>query len=61
MPACKVDWSDYEKHKAQGGTFKDYSGKEYLPFDNTAIIKHLTGRETGLAVWLVANFEALPY
>ena len=46
MPAYKVDWSDYEKHKAQGGTFKDYPGKEYLPFDNTVIKNHLTGRET---------------
>jgi hypothetical protein len=46
MPAYKVDWSDYEKHKAQGGTFKDYPRKEYLPFDNTAIKNHLTGRET---------------
>ena len=24
MPAYKVDWSDYNKHKAQGGIFKNY-------------------------------------
>ena len=30
MPAYKVDWADYKKHKAQGGTFKDYNNKEYL-------------------------------
>ncbi|MDO9548190.1 MAG: hypothetical protein Q7J65_04415 [Candidatus Marinimicrobia bacterium] len=36
MPASKVDWSDYNKHKAQGGTFKDYKNKEYLPFDDSA-------------------------
>ncbi len=46
MPAYKVDWSDYQKHKAQGGTFKDYPGKEYLPFDITAIKNHLIGKET---------------
>ena len=46
MPAYKVDWSDYNKHKAQGGTFKDYKNKEHLPFDDEAIISHLTGKET---------------
>ena len=46
MPAYKVDWADYNKHKAQGGTFKDYKNKEYLPFDNSAIELHLSGKET---------------
>lgn len=46
MPAYKVDWSNYNKHKASGGTFKDYSKKEYLPFGNEAILNHLSGKET---------------
>lgn len=46
MPAYKVDWTDYNKHKAQGGTFKDYKNKEYLPFDDKAIESHLSGKET---------------
>jgi hypothetical protein len=46
MPAYKVDWTDYNKHKAQGGTFKDYKNKEYLPFDNPAIESHFSGNET---------------
>ena len=46
MPAYKVDWSDYNKHKAQGGTFKEYTNKEHLPFDDTAIEAHLTGKDT---------------
>lgn len=33
MPAYKVDWAGYNKHKAQGGTSKNYKHKEYLPFD----------------------------
>ena len=45
MPAYKVDWSDYNKHKAQGGTFKDYKNKEYLPFNDEAIKSHLSGKE----------------
>jgi superfamily II DNA or RNA helicase len=46
MPAYKVDWSDYNKHKAGGGTFKDYTKKEYLPFGDEAIQNHLSGKET---------------
>lgn len=46
MPAYEVDWSDYNKHKAQGGTFKNYKNKKYLPFDESAIGTHLTGKET---------------
>lgn len=46
MPAYKVDWSDYNKHKASGGTFKDYTKKEYLPLGDEAIQNHLSGKET---------------
>lgn len=46
MPAYKVDWTDFNKHKAQGGTFKDYKNKEFLPFDDKAIESHLLGNET---------------
>lgn len=46
MPAYKVDWSDYNKHKAQGGTFKNYKNKENLPFDDSAIEGHIVGKET---------------
>ncbi len=46
MPAYKVDWSDYKKHTASGGTFKDYSKKEYLPFTTEVILRHFHGSET---------------
>ena len=46
MPAYKVDWTEYNKHKAKGGTFKDYKNKEYLSFDNSALEAHFSGRET---------------
>lgn len=46
MPAYKVDWSDYNKHKAAGGTFKDYTKKEFLPFNDEAILNHFLGKET---------------
>lgn len=46
MPAYKVDWTDFNKHKAQGGTFKDYKNKEFLLFNDIAIDSHLSGKET---------------
>jgi len=46
MPAYKVDWSDYNKHKSGGGTFKDYTKKEYQPLTNEVILRHLKGIET---------------
>lgn len=46
MPAYKVDWTDFNKHKAQGGTFKNYQSKEFLLFNDSAIEQHLSGKET---------------
>lgn len=42
MPAYKLDWSDYNRHKTSGGTFK----KEFLPFSDEAIQNHFSGKET---------------
>lgn len=46
MPAYKVDWDDYNKHKASGGTFASYTKKEYLPFDDAALREHYSGKTT---------------
>lgn len=46
MPAYKVDWTDYNKHKASGGTFASYTKKEFLPFNDDALAKHLKGNAT---------------
>lgn len=46
MPAYKVDWSDYNQHKAKGGSFASYDKKEYLPFNDEAIKEHLSGKST---------------
>ncbi len=45
MPAYKVDWSDYRKHTAKGGTFKNYSKKEFQHLTNEVILRHLQGSE----------------
>ena len=46
MPAYKVDWSDYHKYKSGGGIFKDYANKEYIPFSDEVVLRHLQGTET---------------
>jgi len=46
MPAYEVDWSNYEKHKLQGGTFSNYKNKKLQPFNNAAIKIHLEGSAT---------------
>src|SRR5690606_22902368 len=46
MPAYKVDWSDYNQHKAKGGSFTNYDKKEYLPFNDEVIKEHLSGKST---------------
>lgn len=46
VPAYKVDWEDYNRHKLSGGTFANYSKKEYLPFNDTALKEHFLGKST---------------
>jgi superfamily II DNA or RNA helicase len=46
MPAYKVDWTDYRKHKSAGGSFKDYSKKEYRALTDDVLMMHLQGIET---------------
>ena len=31
MPAYKIDWTDFNRHKSHGGTFKDYKKKISCP------------------------------
>ncbi len=46
MPAYKVDWDDYNRHKSSGGTFANYPKKEYLPFNDAALKEHFFGKTT---------------
>ncbi len=46
MPAYKVDWDDYNRHKSDGGTFANYTKKEYLPFNDAALKEHFLGKTT---------------
>ena len=56
MPAYHVDWNDYNRHKASGGTFANYKKKSFLPFNNKALPEHLKGTSTlGIYPLLIDN------
>jgi superfamily II DNA or RNA helicase len=66
MPAYKVDWNDYRKYKSTGGSFKDYSKKEYQTLTDDALMRHLQGFETigiyplledNTSYFIVADFD----
>ena len=45
MPAYFYDPYRYRSHKMNGGTFQNYADKEYLPFTEKEIEKHLNGEQ----------------
>lgn len=45
MPVYDVNWKAYNKHKAQGGTFKNFEEKEYAPLTMEALEQHWSGQE----------------
>lgn len=66
MPAYKVDWNDYNQHKAAGGTFANYNKKEFLSLNDVAIGEHLQGKTTvgiyplltdNTSFFIVADFD----
>ena len=66
MPAYHVDWNDYNRHKASGGTFADYKKKSFIPFNNKALSEHLKGATTlgiypllsdNTSFFIVADFD----
>lgn len=66
MPAYHVDWNDYNRHKASGGTFVDYKKKSIIPFNNKALADHLKGTTTlgiypllsdNTSFFIVADFD----
>lgn len=66
MPAYDVDWEAYRKHKAQGGSFKNFKLKTYTPFTKEAIRSHWGGKEMlgvyplledGTSSFIAADFD----
>lgn len=44
-PAYEVDWKAFNKFKAQGGAFKNFKEKEYIPLTRTVFEQHWAGEE----------------
>jgi hypothetical protein len=56
MPAYDLNWDEFSKHKARGGTLKDFPGKQFSKLTEKRIINHLTGKEViGLYPLLTDN------
>ena len=55
MPAYKFYWNAYAKHKANGGTLKDFPDKIFLSLTDNRIENHLLGKETIGIYPLVVN------
>jgi superfamily II DNA or RNA helicase len=45
MPAYDFDWNEFSKHRAKGGTLKDFPGKSFSKLTDQRIINHLEGKE----------------
>ena len=50
MPAYVLNWDEFSKHKARGGTLKDFPGKQFSKLTEKRIINHLTGKENLIAL-----------
>jgi superfamily II DNA or RNA helicase len=66
MPAYDLNWDEFSKHKANGGTLKDFPGKQFSKLTEKRSINHLTGKEiiglypllTDNSSWfIVADFD----
>jgi len=56
MPAYKVDWNEYNKHKATGGNFSTFKNKKPEAFNDVALNEHLIGNKTiGVYPLLIDN------
>ncbi len=45
MPAYDLNWNEYAKHKAQGGSLKDFHNKSYQLLTDDKLNQHLSGKE----------------
>ena len=46
MPAYDINWDEYKKHQAKGGTLKTFESKKLKPFNRDAILEHISGKQT---------------
>jgi len=56
MPAYDINWEEFNRHKAQGGTLKTFKNKKHLPLSSEKLREHLSGKHTiGVYPLLIDN------
>lgn len=45
MPAYDLDWDEYKRHKARGGSFRDFQNKKPQPLTDSVIKDHILGKK----------------
>jgi superfamily II DNA or RNA helicase len=45
FPAYDMDWQEYSKHKAQGGSLDNFPNKKTIPLTDEKLVRHLSGKE----------------
>jgi superfamily II DNA or RNA helicase len=46
MPAYDFDWNNFSKHKASGGSLKDFPDKRFSKLTEERVVNHMAGKET---------------
>jgi len=66
FPDYTFDWNEFNAHKANGGTIKDFHNKELTPLTDEVVRKHLSGQitigiypilEDNTSYFLAADFD----
>ncbi len=66
MPAYDLNWDEFARHKAKGGTLKDFPNKSFSRLTRQRLLNHLSGKEiiglypllTDNSSWfIVADFD----
>jgi hypothetical protein len=46
FPAYDLDWEEYKRHKAVGGTLDNFAAKIPRPLTDNSLVRHLEGKDT---------------
>ncbi|WP_411162122.1 TOTE conflict system archaeo-eukaryotic primase domain-containing protein [Flavitalea sp. BT771] len=46
FPAYDLEWEEYQRHKAAGGTLEDVANKKPSPLTDNKLVHHLEGKDT---------------
>jgi hypothetical protein len=46
FPAYDLDWEEYKRHKAAGGTLDKFAAKKPSPLTDNRLVRHLEGKDT---------------